>query len=120
MRTAPTDYTFCDRAGRQLDQDVLRDALYAAMKLAGIDRKAFPRKPGFRFHDLRHTFGTMAVQVPGWTLADVQAYMGHAQIETTMIYVHHVPKNAASAEFSDAVKRAKSLDVTPAAMPVAA
>jgi integrase len=118
--TGTDDYVFCDRAGRQLDQDVLRDALYAAMTLAGIDRKAFPRAPGFTFHDLRHTFGTMAVQVPDWTLVDVQAYMGHADISTTMRYVHHVPKNAAAASFSEAVRRAKELDVTPAAMPVAA
>ena len=42
------------------------------------------------FHDLRHTFGTLAVKV--WDLPKVQAYMGHANIQTTMIYVHHVPK----------------------------
>jgi integrase len=118
--TGPDDYVLCDRQGNQLDQDVLRDALYAAMELAGIDRKAFPKKPGFVFHDLRHTFGTMAVQVPDWSLVDVQSYMGHANIETTMRYVHHVPKNAAAKSFSDAVRRAKELDVTPAAMPVAA
>jgi integrase len=40
-----------------------------------------------RFHDLRHTFGTLAVrraEVPA-----VQAWMGHANIQTTMRYVHH-------------------------------
>ncbi len=29
-----------------------------------------------RFHDLRHSFGTLPVQV--FPLSDVQAYMGHA------------------------------------------
>ncbi|MGI8712817.1 MAG: tyrosine-type recombinase/integrase [Solirubrobacteraceae bacterium] len=40
-----------------------------------------------RFHDLRHTFGTLAVrraEVPA-----VQAWMGHSDIQTTMRYVHH-------------------------------
>jgi integrase len=44
-------------------------------------------------HDLRHTFGTLAVQV--WPVTDVRAYMGHADIKTTMRYVHHVPKHDA-------------------------
>jgi len=35
-----------------------------------------------RFHDLRHTFGTLAVQV--FPLSDVKAYMGHADIATTI------------------------------------
>ena len=42
------------------------------------------------FHDLRHTFGTLAVQA--FALSDVKAMMGHADISTTMIYVHHVPQ----------------------------
>lgn len=43
-----------------------------------------------RFHDLRHTFGTLAVQA--FSLTDVKAFMGHADIQTTMIYAHHVPQ----------------------------
>jgi hypothetical protein len=50
------------------------------------------------FHDLQHTFGTLAVQV--WPVTDVQAYMGHADIKTTMRYVHHVPKHDAAERFS--------------------
>jgi integrase len=46
------------------------------------------------FHDLRHTFGTLAVQA--FPRSDVQAYMGHADIATTMIYVHHRPQHAAA------------------------
>jgi integrase len=88
-----------------LGEDVLRDALYPAMKAAGIDRLSFPAHGGFVFHDLRHTFGTLAVQV--WALCDVQAYMGHADIQTTMRYVHFVPKVGAAREFTDAVQRMK-------------
>lgn len=117
--TEPDDYTFCDRVGRQLDQDVLRDALYAAMELAGIDRKAFPVKPGFVFHNLRHSFGTMAVQNREWSLRDVQEFMGHADIKTTMRYVAFVPKNAAAQSFSRTVDRLLERESPPTAMPVA-
>jgi integrase len=47
-----------------------------------------------RFHDLRHSFGTIAVAE--FPLSDVQAWMGHADIHTTMRYVHHVPKHDAA------------------------
>jgi Phage integrase family len=47
-----------------------------------------------RFHDLRHTFGTLAVQA--FPLSDVKAYMGHADISTTMVYVHRVPQHDAA------------------------
>jgi integrase len=50
------------------------------------------------FHDLRHTFGTLAVQA--FALSDVKAMMGHADISTTMIYVHHVPQTDAAARLS--------------------
>jgi integrase len=35
------------------------------------------------FHDLRHTFGTLAVRA--FLLSDVKAYMGHTDVQTTMI-----------------------------------
>jgi len=59
-----------------------------------------------RFHDLRHTFGTLAVQV--FPLSDVKAYMGHADIATTMIYVHHVPRVDAAARLSAALEAAET------------
>ncbi|HEU4980682.1 MAG TPA: tyrosine-type recombinase/integrase, partial [Solirubrobacterales bacterium] len=47
-----------------------------------------------KFHGLRHSFGTLAVQA--FPLSDVQAWMGHRDIQTTMRYVHHVPKTDAA------------------------
>jgi hypothetical protein len=38
--------------------------------------------PKLRLHDLRHTFGTLAVQA--FPLSDVKACVGHADIQTTM------------------------------------
>jgi hypothetical protein len=34
--------------------------------------------------------------VQAFPLSDVKAYMGHADIQTTMIYVHHVPQHDAA------------------------
>jgi hypothetical protein len=100
------DLVFCDELGGALAEDVLRKALYAAMEETGIDRKSFPAREGFTFHDLRHTFGTLAAQV--WPLVDVQAYMGHADIQTTMRYLHYVPREDAAARFTEFVRREKS------------
>jgi hypothetical protein len=47
----------------------------------------------------------MAAQV--WPLHDVQAFMGHADITTTMIYSHHVPKHDAAARFTEFVREQK-------------
>ena len=47
-----------------------------------------------RFHDLRHTFGTRMI-----ALADirrVQEWMGHADILTTMRYLHYTPRAEAA------------------------
>ena len=45
--------------------------------------------PTLRFHDLRHTFGTLAAQ--GFDLVNVQAMMGHADSRTTARYLHARP-----------------------------
>jgi integrase len=45
----------------------------------------------------------MAVQA--FPISDVQAYLGHADIATTMIYVHHVPRTDAAARLSQLGRR---------------
>ena len=60
---------------------MLRRRFYAALDAAEL--------PRVRLHDLRHAFGTLAVQA--FPLTDVQGYLGHAHITTTMRYVHHAP-----------------------------
>lgn len=91
--TEPGDLVFCAEGGDMLDDGAIRDAFYAALKAAKLGAKREGENP-IVFHDLRHTFGTLAVEA--WPLHDVQAYMGHADIQTTMIYVHHQPKTAAA------------------------
>jgi integrase len=88
--TEPGDYVFVKEHGRALDDSELRKRFYAALTQAGLGHKR-QEDPPLRFHDLRHTFGTLAVKV--WDLRKVQGYMGHASITTTQLYMHHVPKH---------------------------
>ena len=97
LLTAEQDLVFPNALGEHLDGSALRRRFYAAMTRAELKR--------IRFHDLRHTFGTLAVQA--FPLTDVKAFMGHAYISTTMIYVHHVPQHDAAEKLS-AVLRATS------------
>ena len=78
----------------------MRRPFYQGLEDAGLGelrRKAEPMV----FHDLRHTFGTLAVQA--FALSDAMAYMGHAHIQTTMIYVHHIPRHDAAQRLSAVV-----------------
>lgn len=99
--TSEDDLVFVSPAGDHIEDSALRRRFYAALKAAGLKR--------LRFHDLRHSFGTLAVQV--FPLTDVKAYMGHADIATTMIYVHHVPRVDAAEKLSSALRKACPLPV---------
>lgn len=101
--TGRDDRVFCGEQGGRLDEGDMRDWLYAALAAARIDRDRGTGKL-FVFHDLRHTFGTLAVQA--FPLSDVQAYMGHADIATTMIYVHHTPQHDAAERLTALVGQA--------------
>lgn len=89
----PDDRVFVADGGGPLSDGAIRAALYGALEAAKIDRDRGTGKD-FVFHDLRHTFGSLAVQA--FPLTDVKAYMGHADIATTMIYVHHTPQGNAA------------------------
>ncbi len=97
--TLPDDLIFVDEAGDHLNDWRLRNRFHAALDKAGL--------PRLRLHDLRHTFGTLAVQA--FPLTDVKAYMGHADISTTMIYVHHVPQVDAADRLSRLVAAAEEV-----------
>ena len=98
----PTDrdaLLFPTRAGGMLHAGRVRDAFYRGLAAVGLGYMRDKHNP-ITFHDLRHTFGTIAVRkLP---VTDVQAYMGHADIQTTMRYVHHVPRRDAARQLSKA------------------
>ena len=83
--TASSDFVLCTELGKPLAADGIRRRFYETLDAAGLGHLRTKEDPVV-FHDLRHTFGTLAVRVA--PIADVQAWMGHAQVHTTMIYVH--------------------------------
>jgi integrase len=93
----PDDLVFSPGQNVPFHHDTVRKRFYAALEAAGLGRLRVKEDP-IVFHDLRHTFGTLAVQA--FALSDVNAMMGHADISTTMIYVHHVPQTDAAARLS--------------------
>jgi integrase len=52
-------------------------------------------------HDLRHSFGTTCA-AKGIDLRRIQAWMGHADIQTTMRYLHYVPQHDDAARLTAA------------------
>ena len=57
-----------------------RSALHRAAQLAGIEVRVHP-------HLLRHCYATHLLEV-GMPLREIQDLLGHARIETTMVYLH--------------------------------
>jgi integrase len=100
--TSADDLVFTLGFNEPLHQDTVRKRFYAALDRAGLGALREKDHP-IVFHDLRHTFGTLAVQA--FPLSDVMAMMGHAQISTTMIYVHHVPQHDAAARLTALLER---------------
>ncbi len=84
------DFVFVSPTGGYIDHSATIRAYKRALRAAGLRQ--------IKFHGLRHSFGTLAVQA--FPLSDVQAWMGHADIATTMRYVHHVPKHDAAERLS--------------------
>jgi integrase len=73
------DLVFPGEGGGYADPSALRRRYVQAVAAAGL--------PPLRFHDLRHTFGSLAINHA--SIVQVQAWMGHADIKTTMRYLHH-------------------------------
>lgn len=77
--TRPKDPVFVGEDGSAIDASALRKRFIKA-------RDAAKLRP-LRFHDLRHTFGSLAINFA--SIVQVQAWMGHAKVTTTMRYLHH-------------------------------
>ena len=75
------DLVFAGEVGSYLDGSALRRRYKQALGRAGL-------RP-LRFHDLRHTFGTRMIAKAD--IRRVQEWMGHADIQTTMRYLHYTP-----------------------------
>jgi integrase len=103
--TSPDSLVFCEEHGFYMQDYTIRNGFYDALKAAGLGALRTGADP-IVFHDLRHTCGTLAVQA--FPLTDVKAYMGHEDVSTTMIYVHHVPRHDAADKLSALLRRETS------------
>jgi integrase len=81
--TGPDDFVFVGVDGRYLDGSALRRRYRAAQKRAELEP--------IRFHDLRHTFGSLAI-TQAESVRELQDWMGHADARTTARYVHYKPR----------------------------
>ncbi len=101
--TGDDDLVFPGELGFYLDGDALGRRYKKALARAGL-------RP-LRFHDLRHTFGTRMIAKAD--IRRVQEWMGHADIATTMRYLHYVERPDEAALVADAFA------IEPAPTPVA-
>jgi integrase len=74
------DLVFPGDAGAYLDGSALRRRFMTACQKAEL-------RP-IRFHDLRHTFGTLAVR-GAESIVELQNWLGHSELRTTMRYTHY-------------------------------
>jgi integrase len=81
--TDEDDLVFLGDLGNHVDSAALRRRYKAALASAGLRQ--------LRFHDLRHTFGTRMIAKAD--IRRVQEWMGHADIQTTMRYLHYAPRD---------------------------
>jgi integrase len=73
-------YVFRSVAGKPLERGNFRSRVWVpATRAVGLD--------GLRFHDLRHTAGTLAART-GATTKELMARLGHASPSAAMVYQH--------------------------------
>jgi integrase len=92
--TGADDLVFPGTTGGYLDGDALSKRYGRT-----LDRAALRR---LRFHDLRHTFGTRMIAKAD--VRRVQEWMGHADIQTTMKYLHYAPREGDAALVAEAFR----------------
>jgi integrase len=83
-RSGDDDLVFPGTFGGYLDGSALYRRYKIALRAAGLR--------GLRFHDLRHTFGTQVIGNPRVSILQLKEWMGHADIDTTMRYMHFAPR----------------------------
>jgi integrase len=96
--TGDDDLVFPGVVGSYLDASALSRRYKAALERAAL-------RP-LRFHDLRHTFGTRMIAKAD--IRRVQEWMGHADVSTTMRYLHYVERPDEVALVADAFALATS------------
>jgi integrase len=88
------EYVFTNAKGQPLT--VLTNAYWTAVKEAGLIMWEGDKKIRFRFHDLRHTFGTR-LGMKGSDIKTIMEIMGHKRHEMALRYQHPSPAHKLSA-----------------------
>ncbi len=96
------DLVFIGETGGYVDGSALRRRYKLALERAGLRR--------LRFHDLRHTFGTRMIAKAD--IRRVQEWMGHADIQTTMRYLHYAPREEDAELVAEAFRVTGAPEVT--------
>jgi integrase len=106
MQDQTSEYIFYNANGEKLT--VLTNAFINAVNRAGLVRNEFKRgetkEIRFRFHDLRHTFGSR-LGMRGTDLKTIMEIMGHKTPQMSMRYQHPMP--------SHKLEAVKTLDQVP-------
>jgi integrase len=91
---AKGEYIFPRHVGRGVDwsrpMSELHPAHYDALSDSGVN-------PRFQLYDLRHTYGTRAIE-SGTDPLTLMRLMGHADLKTTMRYIHLSKRHLAEAQ----------------------
>jgi integrase len=92
--TSEDDLVFPGVAGSYLDASALYRRYKASLRRASLR--------SLRFHDLRHTFGTQVISNSAVSILQLKVWMGHADIDTTMNYLHYAPRAGEAELVADA------------------
>ncbi len=84
------DFVFCRPDGDPLDGSSVRYRFNRAQEKAQVRVR--------RFHDLRHTFGSLAIR--RFDLVAVKEMMGHSALTTTERYLHSKPRPSDAAKLT--------------------
>jgi integrase len=95
--TSGDDLVFANAFGRALDGSALRRRYRRAQAAGGV-------RP-LRFHDLRHTFGSL-LAAGGVDVVTIKAAMGHSALATTARYLHARPAVEQAQAFTRAFESA--------------
>ena len=92
--TGRDNLVFPGETGEHLDGSALRRRYRDAQSAAKLRK--------LRFHDLRHTFGSLAIN--SGSTVEVQAWLGHADSRTTGRYVHYKRRSDEAARLAEAFR----------------
>jgi integrase len=98
LKDKSSEYLFCNHQGKRLT--VLTNAFWEAVRKSGLtrldSRDGKTEEVRFRFHDLRHTFGSR-LGMAGADLKTIMEIMGHRTERVALRYQHPTPSHKLAA-----------------------